>query len=319
MSRPALAILALAAVATTAVALGGCTPPAAAPIPTAAAGERMTVVTTIGVLADFARQLGGDRVEVQALVPRGADVHTFDPAPSDVTRLADARLVFTNGLGLDDWLEAIASDAGVPATNVVALGEGLDGVTYLERGDEHLDRGADAGGHAWNPHLWLDASLAARYVDRLATALSEADPSAANLYAANAAAYTSRLEALDREIRERLEAIPEASRRVVSFHDAFPYFAAAYDLEIVGVVVAAPGQEPSAAEIATLISAIRDAGVRVILAEAQFSDALADTIAAEAGATVIRDLYTDSLGEPPVDTYEGAMRWNVGQIADGLR
>jgi ABC-type Zn uptake system ZnuABC Zn-binding protein ZnuA len=101
---------------------------------------------------------------------------------------------------------------------------------------------------------------------------------------------------------------------VVSFHDAFPYFAAAYDIEIVGVVVDAPGQDPSAGQIAALIGEIRDAGVQVILSESQFSEDLLNTLAAETGAQVVSDLYTDTLGDPPVDTYEGAIGHDVEQI-----
>jgi len=114
-------------------------------------------------------------------------------------------------------------------------------------------------------------------------------------------------------------AIPDSERRVVSFHDAFPYFAAAYDLEIVGVLVESPGQDPSAAEVARLVDAIRQAGVGAILTESQFNPDLAETIASETDAQVVDDLYTDTLGDPPVDSYIGAMRWNVEQIVAALQ
>lgn len=282
---------------------------------------RIPVVATTTLLADLVLQVGGERVAVHALIPKGGDVHTFDPAPSDAARLAGAKLLVMNGLGLDDWLLGLARDAGAAAVPVVELGEGLD-VAYVEGPDGHVDDGAEEDGpdgHLVNPHLWLDVDNARLYVERIAEALGAADPAGRETYAAGSAAYGQRLAALDGWIAEQLAGIAAEARRVVSFHDAFPYFARAYDLEIVGVVVEAPGQEPSAAEVARLIGTIRASGVKAILAEAQFGEQLTRTIAAETGATVVSGLYTDSLGNPPLDTYEAAMRWNTEQIVGALR
>lgn len=275
-----------------------------------AAGQRLTVVTTTTVLADFVQQVGGGRVDVHALVPKGGEVHTFDPAPSDAARLSGARLLVMNGLGLDDWLLPLAQDAGAADAPVIELAEDLDEVEYLEGGEDE---------HGFNPHLWLDVSYAQLYVDRIRLKLIEVDPAGQADYDDNADAYDERLSELDGWIRLQFDGVPAEDRRVVSFHDAFPYFAAAYDLEIVGVVVEAPGQEPGAGEVARLVEAIRQAGVPAILAEAQFSDRLAQTIATEAGATVVSELYTDSLGDPPLDSYEAAMRWDVERIVAALR
>ena len=130
--------------------------------------------------------------------------------------------------------------------------------------------------------------------------------------------YSERLAGLDAELRQRFGALRPADRRIVSFHDAFPYFARAYGLEIVGVVVDAPGQDPSASQVARLIDAIRTSGAQAILAEVQFNDRLARQIAAETGATVISGLYTDSLGDPPLDTYEAIIRHDADLILDAL-
>jgi zinc/manganese transport system substrate-binding protein/manganese/iron transport system substrate-binding protein len=127
------------------------------------------------------------------------------------------------------------------------------------------------------------------------------------------------MTALGGELRAQFEAVPPADRKIVSFHDAMPYFARAFGLEIVGSIVSAPGQDPSAGELAALIDAIRASGGRAILSEVQFSDELAQTIAAETGATVVGDLYTDTLGDPPVDTYPGILRWDVDKIVAALR
>lgn len=292
--------------------VAACTPGPAAP---SAPSDRLAVVTTTTVLADLVRQVGGDRVEVEALIPQGGDAHTFDPAPSDAVRLERAGLLVLNGLGLDDWLVGLARDAGAAETPTVELGEDLEGVAYIEGGD---GEGHEDDDHRVNPHLWLDVSYAGRYVERLADALAGADPAGSATYAANAASYGAELAELDSWIRDSLAAVPAEHRRVVSFHDALPYFARAYGLEIVGVVVESPGQEPSAAEVAALVDAIRQAGARAILAEAQFSNRLAETIADETGAKVVAGLHTDSLGDPPADSFVGAMRWNTEQILAGL-
>jgi manganese/iron transport system substrate-binding protein len=293
------ALLALASVVLAACGPAGDGSGSAATVP---------VVTTTTILADLVHQVGGDRVRVESLVPKGGEVHTFDPTPSDIRRVTAARLVFRNGLGLDDWLGELVAATGTQAP-VVALGEDLPGVTLLA-GEE---RGEPA-----NPHLWMNVAYASAYAERIADTLTTADPDGAETYDANLAAYQKRLAALDAYAKTRLGAIPEANRKVVSFHDAFPYFAAAYGLTVDGTVVDAPGQDPSAGQIAALVARIREAGVKAIFAEAQFDPAIVETIAQETGATVVSDLYDDTLGDPPQDTYEGIMRWNVDRVADAL-
>ena len=192
----------------------------------------------------------------------------------------------------------------------MALAEDLPGVAYIA-GDEP--------GEPVNPHLWLDVEYAAKYAERIAEALAAADPEHAADYEASLAAYATELAALDAEAAETLGSIPEADRTVIAFHDAFPYFAAAYGLTVDGTIVSAPGQDPSAGDLADLIRVVEANGVKAILAEAQFNDDLARTIADETGATVVSDLLTDSVGDAPQDTYVGAMRWNVEQVAAALR
>ncbi len=287
-----------------------------------ATARALRVVATTTVFADFVAQVGGQRVSVVALVPKGGEVHTFDPTPSDARRLAEADLIVANGLGLDDWLTGLAADAGATAP-IVELGNDLPGATYLAN-DTHADGDGVPGGHdgepegSVNPHLWLDVTNARRYAARIAEELRRLDPAGAEAYAAAASTYDARLAELDASIRERIGALPASSRRVVSSHEAFPYFAAAYGLEIVDVIVPSPGQEPSAAQIARLIETIRTTGVRAILAEAQFNSALAERIAAETGVPVVTTLYSDSLGDPPADSYEGMMRWNTDRIVEAL-
>lgn len=285
-----------------------------------AGSPQMNIVATTTVFADLVKQVGGDRVTVHSLVPKGGEVHTFDPAPSDAAALTGARLLVLNGLGLDDWLLDFAQQAGAAQVPVLELGEDLQDVVYIEGSEEgELHPGETPGAHPFNPHLWMNPAYAKIYADRIRLKLIELDPQGQTAYDANANAFAGRLDALDSWARLQMGGIPADQRRVVSFHDAFPYFAAAYDLEIVGVVVQAPGQDPSAAEVADLVNAIRQTGVSAILSETQFSDELAQTIAAETGATVVSDLYTDTLGDPPLDTYEQAVRHDVEHIAAALK
>jgi ABC-type Zn uptake system ZnuABC Zn-binding protein ZnuA len=308
---PAARLLAAsAALVLAGAALAACGSPGDTKAPDSAG---LSVVTSTTVFADLIAQVAGSEASVHSLVPAGADVHTFDPRPSDVARIADADLVVMNGLGLDDWVGRIVDDAGSEAP-VVELAVDLPGVSYIE-GDAHAD--GDAGEAGPNPHLWLDVSLAARYVDRIAAALIDAGADPA-VIRERTTAYRDRLTSLDAEVRRQLEALPAESRRIVSFHDAFPYFARAYGLEVVGVVVDSPGQDPGAGAIAALIDAVRSADVRAILAEAQVPPDLLDSIASETGVTVVDDLYTDAIGDPPADSFEGIIRWDVDQILAGL-
>jgi ABC-type Zn uptake system ZnuABC Zn-binding protein ZnuA len=207
----------------------------------------------------------------------------------------------------------------------VKLAENLEGVTYLEgghteeegQGTDDVASVADAD-EVVNPHLWLNAAYAAKYAERIAEALAAADPENAADYETGLAAYAKVLADLDARAKERLGAIPEANRTVVSFHDAFPYFAEAYGLTIDGTVVDAPGQDPSAGDVSALIKAIKDKGIKAVFAEAQFNEDLVRTIADESGAVVVSDLYTDSVGDAPADTYAGMMDWNIEQVASAL-
>ncbi len=296
----------VAAVAALAVSLlvGGC---ATVTTPSDTPGV-VRVVATTTILADLVAQVGGAHVAVTSLVPRGGDVHTFDPRPSSLRAVAQAHLVIRNGLGLDDWLAALVRNTGTAAT-VVAVAESLPGVTYVA--------GTGAEG-ATNPHVWMNPLYAAAMADRIATALATADPADAAAFTAGAVAYREVLVALDADARARLAAIPADHHTVIAFHDAFPYFAAAYGLVIDGTVVTSPGQDPSAGTMAHLVDAVEAHHVRAIFSEVQFNDELARTIAAETGLQVVSDLYTDTVGDPPLDSYVAIMRWNADRVASAL-
>ena len=271
-------------------------------------GGPLNVVTTSTVFADLIRNVGGDRVTVTSLVPRGVDVHTYQATPVDLRAVASADLFVMNGLGLDDWLEKTIRSASNGAP-IVKLGVDLEGVVLLP-GD------TDA---AQNPHLWMDVAYATLYAMRIAAKLQEMDTIHAAQIGATSAAYVEKLADLDVWVREQIGTIPAGDRQFVMFHDALPYFARAYGLTVVGVAVEAPGQDPSAGEIAHLIDAINATGVKAIFSERQFPTALVDQIARETGATVVANLYNDTLGDDPITSYEALIRWDVEQLVGALR
>lgn len=273
------------------------------------ADGRLTVVTTTTVFADLIRNVGGDLVSVISLVPKNGDVHTFEPKPSDIRAVANARLLIMNGLGLDDWLAKTMGNASREGTPVLKLAEGLPGVALLP-GEESGTR---------NPHLWMDVKYTERYVDRIAAALAGADPEQAHRYEARATEYKTRLATLDGWVREQIATVPQENRKLVTFHDAFPYYAREYGISIVGVAVPAPGQDPSAGYTARLVDAIRGTGARAIFSEAQFPAKLVRQLAAETGAKVVANLYDDSLGDDPVTSYEAVIRWDTQQLVAALQ
>jgi ABC-type Zn uptake system ZnuABC Zn-binding protein ZnuA len=271
-------------------------------------GTTLIVATTTTVFADMVRNVGGNLVTVTSLVPSNGDVHTFEPRPGDIQTVAGAKVLFMNGLGLDDWLEKTITNAAATGTPLVRLGVGLPGIALLPGEDPATQ----------NPHLWMDVRYVELYVDRIAAALKSADAAHAMQYDSQAAAYKVRLEALDASVRTKVATIPEDARRLVVFHGAFAYFAREYGITIVGVAVEAPGQDPSAGYTAGLITAIKAAGVKAIFSEAQFPTKLLDQLAAETGAKVVANLYDDALGDPPVTSYEALITWDTDQLVAAL-
>jgi ABC-type Zn uptake system ZnuABC Zn-binding protein ZnuA len=281
----------------------------------AASNSGYRVVATTSVFADLARLALGDTVQIDSIVPAGIDVHTFEPAPSDAAKIAAADLILMNGLGLDDWVSSLIEAAQQSNTNVVPLGEDLDTVgtwSYLASPEGDPE-------HAYDPHVWLDPAGAELYVKRIAERVSQEQPGLATAIAATSANGLAQIRTLDVEVSAMFAAIPAENRKIVTFHDAFGYYARAYDITIVGVAIASPGQDPSAREIAALIDAIRASGVTTVFSEVQFPSKVLTSIAAETGATVLADLYSDALGKAPGDTYLGAMRANATAIAASMQ
>ena len=273
----------------------------AGPSPTA--GGRLLVAASIAPLADFARQVGGDHVQVITLVPPGASPHTYELTPSQVQQVARARLLVLNGVGLEYWADKLIEGADNPNLIVVDTSQGIEVLA-----------GA-AGEHGGNPHLWLDPENAIVQVNHIRDALVQADPAHADDYRANAERYIGELRALDREIAS--EVATWSSRQFIAFHPAWVYFARRYGLVQAAVIEESPGREPSPANVARIVKTAKRIGAKAIFAEPQFSPKAAQVIAEESGAQV---LFLDPLGSNLDNpSYLSLMRYNVAQMAKALR
>jgi ABC-type Zn uptake system ZnuABC Zn-binding protein ZnuA len=271
-----------------------------------AASRKPIAVTTLTVLADLIREVGGDKVEVKALVPPGGEVHTYQPTPDDIKSVARASIVFYNGAHLEEWIDETIRSAGKPDLPIVVLSDGLPLIQEPD-GDP-------------NPHLWLDVRNAEAYVEKIRDGLGRLDAANAGYYADRAKGYLDRLDELDRWIQTETDKIPTARRKLVTFHDAFPYFAKRYGFSLQGVLVASPGKEPSARDLAALARRIKRERVPAVFAEAQFNPKAMEVLAGDTGVRVVTNLYNDSLSTgPEADSYIALMKHNVTQIVNALR
>ena len=302
---PLIAFAALAMLASSACGPAASSSAAGSGGPPTPAADAIKVVTTTTVFADIVQNVGGSRVVATSIIPAGVGPEDYEPKPDDARKLSDAKLVVSNGVGLDNFLDRLLASGTGGKTPQLVLGDGIPTITV--------------DGEA-NPHFWLDPSLVKQYyVPKIAAKLSDIDPAGKATYDANAAAYSSTLDGLDAELKAKIATIPEANRKLVTFHDAFPYFARHFGFELVGVILANVGQEPTAGELAALVDKVKSAGVKAVFSEAQFSPKLSQTLAQEAGITkVVTTLYNDALGPAPADSYLGLMRWNVDQIVAAL-
>jgi ABC-type Zn uptake system ZnuABC Zn-binding protein ZnuA len=257
------------------------------------------VLATTTIIADMAKQVAGDRMTVGSIVPAGAHVEEYEPRPDDAKRMSEAKLVITNGLDLDKWVGPLLRNAKT-GTPVVTVTDGLP----------------DIGG---NPHMWFDLVLARKYVEKIRDGLIALDPAGKDVYTANATAYSDQLVSLEADLKAKVGTMPPDRRKLVTSHDAFPYFARAFGFEVVGFAQPEPDKMPSAGELADLIDKVKAARVPAIFSEAGVSSQLAETIAKETGAKVITDLPTDSLLDRPADSYVGLMRVVVDKIVTALK
>jgi zinc/manganese transport system substrate-binding protein len=273
------------------------------------AAETLKVLATFSILADFAKNVGGERTDVAALVGPNADAHVYTPSPVDARKIADAGLVISNGLGFEGWMSRLVRASGSKAPVAVAT----TGV-QLRRG------GGDQGRGEADPHAWQSVANAKIYVANIRDALAAADPAGAAEYQGNTAAYLGKLDALDQEVRAAVAKIPPERRRVISTHDAFGYFQQAYGIEFVAPQGVSTEAEPSARDVARIITQIRRQQIPAVFLENVIDPRLMQRIAQEAGARIGGKLYSDALtgagGAAP--TYIDLMRHNVREIVAAL-
>jgi zinc/manganese transport system substrate-binding protein len=266
--------------------------------------SRIDVVASFSILGDFAREVGGDRVAVTTLVGANSDVHVYTPSPSDAQKVSGAKLLIINGLGLEGWLPRLVQSSGGKAVIVTAT-----------TGIAPRRLGSDA-----DPHAWQSVANAKIYVGNISDGLSRADPANASTYSANASAYLAKLDALDAEVRQAVAQIPEARRKVISTHDAFGYFAAAYGIAFIAPQGVSTESEASARDIAAIITQVRSGKIPAVFLENISDPRLMRRIAAETGARVGGTLYSDSLTEEKGDapTYIDMVRHNIKALTSAL-
>ncbi len=267
------------------------------------------VLASTTFLADIAQNVAGDRLQVESLLPYGADAHSYQPIPQDVAKIADSDLLIVNGAGYEHFLGSVLENAGGERT-VIEASAGLS-----VREDAESEHGVD-------PHLWLDPNNVIGYVENIRNGLTAFDPEGADIYKSNADAYINQLRGLDLWIDEQVSTIPAERRLLVTNHDSLGYFAERYGFTVIGTVVAGTSSDaaPSAQQMAALIDQIKATGAPAVFLDAAESPTLARQIASDAGVRVVTDLYFGSLTDgPPAGTYLDMMKHNVTQIVEALK
>jgi len=267
------------------------------------------VLTSTTILADIARNVAGDQLVTQSLLPFGTDPHSYQPVPQDTKKINQSKVLIVNGADYERSLEPLLANAG-DKKELIEASTGLRFLTDSEN-DQEVD-----------PHLWLDPNNVIVYVENIREGLAQFNPDGADTYQANARAYISQLQELDAWINGQVAQIPPQRRVLVTNHDALEYFAQQYGFKVVGAVVPGFSSEasPSAQEMADLIDRIKLFEAPAIFLDAADNPSLAQQIATETGVKVVTDLHIESLTEgAPASTYIDMMRDNVTKIVEALK
>ena len=308
-----------------------------AAMPTVAfAHEDLKVVASFSILGDMVREVAGDDVALTTLVGPDGDAHVYEPTPADVKAVAGADIVFVNGLDFEGWMPRLLEAAGFKGKMVVVS----DGITprewdgeaeghdhahgAAEAGHDHAHESGDADAHdhdgKFDPHAWQNLGNGIVYVGNIARALGEADPDHAADYKAAGEAYAATLKSLDGRVRSEIAAIPEARRKVVTSHDAFGYFGAAYGIDFISPQGVSTEAEASAGDVAAIIEQIRAEKIPAVFVENITDPRLVEQIARETGAVVGGELYSDALSGPdgPAPTYVKMFEFNAAALTKAL-
>jgi zinc/manganese transport system substrate-binding protein len=275
------------------------------------AQDKLKVIATFSILGDLVKNVGGERVEVVSLVGPNGDAHVYSPTPADAKKLADAKLVFINGLGLEGWLSRLIKASGTKAPTMVAS----TGIKPLKMEDEHKP-----GHMVTDPHAWQSIANAKVYVANIRDGLSKVDPAGKATYETNATAYLAKLGELEKEVKAAIDKIPADHRRIITTHDAFGYFGAAYGMEFISPEGVSTESEASAKDVAKIIKQIKKQKIPAVFLENVSDPRLMEQIAKESGAKIGGTLYSDALSDEkgPAATYIDMMHNNVKQFAEAL-
>ena len=272
-------------------------------------GDKLRVVTTVSPITSIVENIGGDRIQLEGVVPEGVNSHIFEPQPSLARLLSDADLIIANGLFLEEPTLQLAEANKKEDTPILRLG---DQAISRERWQFDFSF-PEAQGHP-NPHLWPDPSLGLKYAELVQSQLSSMDPDNADYYRDNLESFRVRIEAMDAAIRASVATIPQENRRLVTYHDSWAYFALTYEMKVIGAVQPSDFAEPSAREVAELIDQVRELGLPAVFGSEEFPSDVLETIAREGKTTFIDKLADDDLpGEQgdPEHSYLGLMRQNM--------
>ena len=302
------------------LALAGCAPAATPPsaIEPAGAAEpgKLRIVTTVSPITNIAYNIAGDRAEIVGIVPEGVNSHTFEPAPSDARRLADADIIFINGLKLEEPTLKLAEANAGDGTEIVLLGD------KTIAPDEYVyDFSFPKEAGSPNPHLWPNPFHSLKYAEIIRDTLTVRDPDNADYYAANYEAFAARIAALDEAIKQTVATIPEENRKLLTYHDSWAYFAPLYGMTVIGAIQPSDFAEPSARELVEIIDQIKAESVPAIFGSEVFPSPVLEQIARETGATYVDDLRDDDLpGQPGENnhSYLGLMAENLRVMAEAL-
>jgi zinc/manganese transport system substrate-binding protein len=277
------------------------------------AQEKLPAVASFSILGDLVKNVGGDRVAVATLVGANGNAHAYVPSPADAKKVAAAKIVFVNGLGFEGWIDRLVNAAGTKAPIIIAS----KGVTPRQRA-EHHEHGHDHG--RADPHAWQSVANAKIYVANIRDGLVGVDPAGKAVYDGNATAYIARLDALDREVKETLTAIPVERRRVITSHNAFGYFQDAYGVGFSAPQGISSDAEPSARDVAAIIAEIRKQRASAVFFENVTDPRLMNQIASETGAKIGGTLYSDALTDEKGDatSYIDLIRHNLKQLAAAM-
>lgn len=295
--------------------------PAGAETGGAAAGgdatdNRLRVVSTVSPITNIVYNIGGDRIQLAGLIPEGVNSHTFEPTPGDARKLAQAHLIFVNGLNLELPTMKLAEANLRPGAEIVTLAD-----KTITRDEWVFDFSFPEEKGDPNPHLWLNPMHALRYAEIVRDTLSERDPANAGYYADNYGDFKARIEALDQAIRAAITTIPPDNRKLVTYHDSFAYFAPRYGMTVIAAIQPSDFSEPSPREVADIIQQLRQVGVPAIFGSEVFPSPVLDRIGEEAGVRFVDTLRDDDLpGRPgdPEHSYIGMMVEDVRTMTRAL-